>query len=198
MIRHARNFYFGAGKVDVGGNKKDLLQPGRQNFRGDSSLSQQGFVECFAFEVLHPERTGGVSLRIKIDEQDALPLFRQRRAEVYRRRSFADAALLIRDCDDFHFGKRGTDSLFVGPVGVSPADFLEFACSTGKMPVGPTGSEPDWRKMPVLRGRVRSPEFPIATLFISFIAGRSMCVTRRCDGRRLRATKDRRARVAFL
>jgi hypothetical protein len=94
-------------------------------------------------------------LRIKIDEQDALSLFRQRRTEVYCRRGFADTTFLIRNRVNFH-------------------------CERGP------------------RGCMRSPEFPIAILLISFIAELSMCVTRRCDGHRPRATKDRPARVAFL
>src|SRR5689334_429310 len=101
MIRHARNLDLRAGEIEVGRNKKEPLQSRRQNFLSDSSLSQQGFVESFAFEILHPERTGSVTLRIKIDEQNAFSLFCQRRTEVYCRRGFADTALLIRNRDDF-------------------------------------------------------------------------------------------------
>src|SRR5689334_24486378 len=131
MIRHASYLDLRASEVEVSGDKKEPLQSRRQNFLGDGSLSQQRFVESFAFEILHPERTGGVTLRIKIDEQNALALFRQGRAEVHCRRGLADPPLLIRDRSDFHF-----------------------------------------------------------------IAGSLMYVTRRCDGHRLRATKDRRAWVA--
>src|SRR5437764_8184519 len=152
MIRHARNLDLRAGEIEVGGNKKEPLQSGRQNFLGDGSLSQQGLIESFAFEILHPERTGSVTLGVKIDEQDALSLFRQRRTEVYCRRGFADTALLIRDRDDFQ-------------------------------------SEPDWHLFPGIVDW---------NAFHCFISESLASSTRRCDGHRLRATKDRRARVAFL
>ena len=152
-------------------------------------------LEGFAFEVLHPERTGGVTLRIKIDEQDALCLFRQRRAEVHRSRGFANAALLIRDRDNFHFW--GTHPPSRATFNASPNEFLykflhEEKVRDGGGAIGPS------RTCDCTRGRERFPEFLIATLFITFIAERSMCVTRRSDGHRLRATKDRRVRAAFL
>src|SRR5437588_2376226 len=80
-------------------------------------------VERFPFEVLHSEGAGGVALRVEIDEQNALGAFRQRSAEIYRRRCFANASLLICDGNDFH-PRRSTNILSVGPAGVSPADLL--------------------------------------------------------------------------
>src|SRR2546423_3699103 len=152
MIRHARNLDLRAGEIKGGGNKKEPLQSRRQNFRGDGSLTQQGLVESFAFEILHPERTGSVTLRVKVDEQDPLSPIRQRRTEVYCRRGFADTALLIRNRNDFQ-------------------------------------SKPDWHLFP---GMVDW------NAFHCFIAESLTSSARRCDGHRLRATKDRRARVAFL
>jgi hypothetical protein len=41
-------------------------------------------------------------LWIKIDNQNAMTYFSQRRAEIYGRSGFAHAAFLISDRDDFH------------------------------------------------------------------------------------------------
>jgi len=131
-------------------------------------------------------------LRIKIDEQDALSLFRQRRAEVHCRRGFADPALLIRDRGDFHFWRTQAPSR-AGDGTPAIAKFFFMRRFIQKF--FRRGAETPSRTGNCTRGRMRSLESAIA---IIFIAGPLMYVTRRCDGHRLRATKDRRARVAFL
>ena len=48
---------------------------------------------------LEPETTGEVRLRVEVDEEDALLGDGQRRSQVEGGRGFADAALLVGDCD---------------------------------------------------------------------------------------------------
>src|SRR6266581_6425363 len=124
MIRHPRDFHFRAGKIEIGWNEKEVIQSRRQNFVSKGRLAQQRIVQGLSFEVLHSERAGGVALWVEINEQNALRAFRQRSPEIHGGRRFADAALLIRDGDDFHL-RRGTDILSVGPAGVSPADLFD-------------------------------------------------------------------------
>jgi hypothetical protein len=51
---------------------------------------------------LQPERAGSVRLWIKIDNQNAMTYFSQRRTEIYSRCGFAHTAFLISDRDDLH------------------------------------------------------------------------------------------------
>jgi hypothetical protein len=66
-------------------------------------------------------------LWVKIDKQNAMAQLGQRGAEIYGRGRFADAAFLIRDCDDFHFegsSRSGTMMLPIAPnVKLNFSDF---------------------------------------------------------------------------
>ena len=51
--------------------------------------------------LVHAHAGGGVGLRVKVAQQNAISLFLERRGQVDAGRRFADAALLIDDCNDF-------------------------------------------------------------------------------------------------
>ena len=54
------------------------------------------------------EARGEIRLRVHVDAEDAIALFRERSGEIDRRRRLADAALLVRDRD--HLRHRGITS----------------------------------------------------------------------------------------
>ena len=91
------------GDVDAGdlGREDDLAQ------RRPAVGEDVGHRSLDGVEV-DPEARGQVRLRIHVDAQDAIPLFRECAGEVDRRRRLADAALLIGDRD--HVGHRGITS----------------------------------------------------------------------------------------
>src|SRR5207302_4215374 len=109
MVRHPRDLNFGAGKIEIGRNDEHILEPRRQNLVRDRDTGEQRLVDAFAFHFLHAEPAGRVRLRIKIDQEDAQFLFRQRNAEVHRGRRFSNTAFLVRDGNNFH--ERGTISV---------------------------------------------------------------------------------------
>jgi len=106
VIRHARYFDFGAGQIEIGRHDKQVIAARGKDFFSDRSLPEQWFVETDLLESLQTKRAGRVRLRIKIDKQNAMAQFCQRSAKVHGRGRFADAAFLISNRDDFHFGLR--------------------------------------------------------------------------------------------
>src|ERR1700737_356571 len=109
MIVHARDLDFGSGQIEIGRNEEQMRKTRGQNLFSNGRAAEERVVQIFGFEFLHAERAGGVALRVKIDNQDALTSFGERGAEIDSRGRFADAALLIGDSDDFHV--RGTISV---------------------------------------------------------------------------------------
>ena len=126
MIRHPRNFNFGAGEIEVGRNDEHILEPRRQNLVRDRDTGEQRFVDALAFHFLHPKRAGRVRLRIKIDQENAQFLFRQRDAEIHGGRCFANSAFLVRDRNNFH--ERGTINVRSSKLW-RPSDSFQNKCS---------------------------------------------------------------------
>ena len=106
MIAHPCDLNFGAGEIEIGRDNEEARQSRRQNFLGNGDTAEKRFIQTFAFEFLHAERAGGISLRIEIDEQHAHAFLREGESKVHGRRRFADTAFLVCDRDDFH--ARGT------------------------------------------------------------------------------------------
>jgi hypothetical protein len=104
VIRHARDFDFSARQIEIGRHDEQVIAAGRQDFISNGSLTQQGFVQTNLLYTFQTERAGGVSLGIKVNNQNAVAQFRQRGPKIHGRGRFADASLLISDCDDSHFG----------------------------------------------------------------------------------------------
>jgi len=103
MIRHARDFHFGACQIEIGRHDKQTIAPRGKNLFSNGSLAEQRLVETDLLDPFQAKRAGRVRLGIKIHKQNAMPQFRERSAKVYGRGRFADAAFLVSNRDDFHF-----------------------------------------------------------------------------------------------
>src|ERR1039457_7096929 len=102
MVAHARDLHFDPGKIEIGRNQKQSFDSRRQNLVDDGFIAQECFIEIFAFKFLHAQRAGRVSLRIKIDNQNALAFFGESVTEIDGRGRLAHASFLICDRDNFH------------------------------------------------------------------------------------------------
>jgi len=103
MVRHARDFDFGAGQIEIGRHDKQVIAARGNDFFSNGSPAEQRFVEADLLDSFQTERAGRVRLRIKINKQNAMAQLRQPSAEIYGCGRFPDAAFLISDRDDFHF-----------------------------------------------------------------------------------------------
>ena len=91
LHRHAR-------KVVLGGDELEILKARRPgDLRNRSAVEE--VVARDAVRLL-TEPGSGVRLRVEVDEQRPLTGLREARCEVDRGRGLADAALLVRQCDD--------------------------------------------------------------------------------------------------
>src|SRR5437762_6300906 len=102
MIRHAGDLDFYASQIEVGRYDKQLITPRRENLFRNRRTAEQRLVKACFLQSLQAERTGGVSLWIKINKQNAMAQFRERGSEIDGRGRLADTAFLVSDRDDFH------------------------------------------------------------------------------------------------
>src|SRR5699024_6803905 len=88
-----------AGQVDGGGDAEDAVTGGGLlDGVGRGGLADEQFVAGGgAGGVLHPERRGGVALRVEVDDEHFRPVHRQTGGEVDGAGGFADATLLVGD-----------------------------------------------------------------------------------------------------
>ena len=88
--------------IKIGWNNKQARQTRRQDSFCDRNASEKRLIQALSFEVLHPQGTRRVSLRIEIDEQHAQSFIRQRAAKIYCGGCFSDTTLLVCDGNYFH------------------------------------------------------------------------------------------------
>ena len=114
MIFHAGDFDFSASQIKIGWDEEQPFQTRREDFLHDRFVAHQRIVKTLPFQFLHAEGTGGVALRVEIDQKNALSLRGQGGAQIDRGRGLTDASLLIGDGNDSH--ERGTMSVLNSKV----------------------------------------------------------------------------------
>ena len=93
-------FKFGAGEIDFGRNDVEIRPFGRFDDIGDRLLAGQHRIKRNSLSLLQPEPERSVSLGIQVHHQHRTVAGGECRGEIDDRRRFADAALLVGDCDD--------------------------------------------------------------------------------------------------
>jgi hypothetical protein len=158
MIWHPRDFDLRAGQIEIGGHDEQAITFCRKDSFDNRGVANQWLVQTSLLYSLQTKRTGGVCLRIEIDNQDPLARLRQRGAKIHRRCRLADATFLISDRDNFHSGERTR-------LACSFRRPRRNVRSTTLHPLTPKSSR--WRgRHRQHASRVRSPESEIASSLI--------------------------------
>src|ERR1041385_720612 len=99
MVRHPGDLHLGARKIEIRRHNEQAFAFCGKNSFSNRGLAEQRLIKTGLLYRLQSERTGRVRLWIQIDNQNPVAELCQRRAEIYSRGRFADAAFLICDRD---------------------------------------------------------------------------------------------------
>ena len=99
-------FDFDAGQIHVRGDNVEVFVAGGFDQVIDGRRFEKTLIDAVVFAGGQVERTGGIGLRVEVEDQHALAEFGETGTEVDRGGGFSDSALLVGDGDNSHFGTR--------------------------------------------------------------------------------------------
>src|SRR5215204_1517705 len=102
MIIHPRDLDLRPDEIEISRNDEHPIDACWHDLVGDSRFAQKRAVKAIAFDLLQTEGTGGIPLRIEVDQEDAIAALGESTAEIHGRRRFANTAFLVRERNDLH------------------------------------------------------------------------------------------------
>ena len=103
MIIESGHLDLRASQIQISGNYRKAIESSRDYFLFDASLADEGFINATPACAFESQCTGCVSLRIKIDQEHALPYLGKSGGKVDRCRCLSYATFLIRDRQKLHW-----------------------------------------------------------------------------------------------
>ena len=90
--------------MNAGGDQFQIRLNGLYENVGKRSVVEEASHRSFGGDILalHAKRQGGMRLRIKVDQENALSFHRQSNSKVYRRGRLGDPAFLVNDSNGQH------------------------------------------------------------------------------------------------
>src|ERR1700722_5900323 len=103
MIVQTCNLDFGTREVEICRDHRKTFESGGDNFLFDIRVADQSLIEAVSGCPFQTESTGGVSLRIKVNQEHPFPFCRKASREGHRGGCLADTAFLVCDCEQLHW-----------------------------------------------------------------------------------------------